>query len=198
MDAARAQLRSVEMEAASSDARVRQVDDLVDRSSVLNPQGGTVLATYTRAGETVQAGQPLYRIASLDTLILRVYVTGDQLGTLRLGQELDVHFEGVGGDSGRSGIVEWISPSAEFTPTPIQTRDERATLVYAVKVRVPNDDGALKIGMPGDVTFRGGGPGVAGGEGGEGGEGGAEVQAGEAGESSAEVPVGAELAEGVR
>lgn len=154
IDAARAQVRSSEMDAESGDARVRQVEDMVGRSSVVNPRGGTVLATYTRAGETVQAGQPLYRIADLDTLVLRVYVTGDQLSSLRLGQELDVHFESGHGMGARTGIVEWISPSAEFTPTPIQTRDERATLVYAVKVRVPNDDGALKIGMPGDVTFR--------------------------------------------
>jgi HlyD family secretion protein len=154
MDALRAQRRSVTLEAASSEARVAQVGERIARSSVENPTAGTVLTTYARAGEVVQPGQPLYRIANLDTLDLRAYVTGAQLAAVRLGQRVQVHVD-QGGDALRAlpGVVTWVSPTAEFTPTPVQTRDERADLVYAVKVRVPNTDGALKIGMPADVTF---------------------------------------------
>jgi HlyD family secretion protein len=112
-----------------------------------------VLVTYAHAGEIIQQGQPLYRIAGLDTLILRAYVTGDQLASFRLGQRVDVRFDGEQGLRAIPGTVQWISDKAEFTPTPVQTRDDRATLVYAMKVRVPNADGRLKIGMPGDVTL---------------------------------------------
>jgi HlyD family secretion protein len=101
----------------------------------------------------VQPGQPLYKVADLDTLELRAYVTGEQLASVRLGQRVQVRVDD--GDALRTipGTVTWVSATAEFTPTPVQTRDERADLVYAVKIRVPNPDGALKIGMPGDVTL---------------------------------------------
>jgi HlyD family secretion protein len=101
----------------------------------------------------VQAGQPLYKIADLDTLVLRAYVTQPQLSALRLGQAVSVRVDRGDGLLALPGTVTWVSSKAEFTPTPVQTRDERADLVYAVKVRVPNRDGALKIGMPGDVAF---------------------------------------------
>ena len=155
MGALRAQGESVELEESSGDARVRQLEERIARSSVLNPRAGTVLATYAREGEVVQAGQPLYRIANLDTLELRVYVTGAQLTSVALGEPVTVNVTGRGGDMLTvGGTVSWISPSAEFTPTPVQTRDERADLVYAVKVRVPNENGVLKIGMPADVMLR--------------------------------------------
>jgi HlyD family secretion protein len=105
-------------------------------------------------GEVVQTGQPLYRIADLRTLVLRAYITGTQLASVRLGQPAQVRV-----DRGRDelltlpGTVTWIASEAEFTPTPIQTREERADLVYAVKILVENPDGVLKIGMPGDVIF---------------------------------------------
>lgn len=154
IEAARAQRRSVGLDVATNEAREAQVRERIGRSSVVNPQAGTVLATYARAGEVVQAGQPLYRIADLDTLVLRAYVSGGQLGAVRLGQRVQVRVDG-GADALRTlpGTVTWVSPTAEFTPTPVQTREERADLVYAVKIRVPNPDGALKIGMPGDVTL---------------------------------------------
>ena len=154
MDALRAQQRSVGLEVAANEARVEQISERLGRSRVENPEAGTVLATYARAGEVVQPGQPLYRIADLDTLILRAYVTGAQLTAVRLGGRVRVHVD-RGADEliELPGIVTWISPSAEFTPTPIQTRDERVDLVYAVKIRVPNPEGALKIGMPADVTL---------------------------------------------
>jgi HlyD family secretion protein len=154
IQAARAQRASVRLDVASGEARVAQVRDRIERSRVVNPQAGTVLATYARAGEVVQPGQPLYKVADLDTLDLRAYVTGPQLTAIRLGQRVQVNVD-AGADALRAvpGVVTWISPSAEFTPTPVQTRDERAELVYAVKIRVPNADGALKIGMPADVTL---------------------------------------------
>jgi HlyD family secretion protein len=115
---------------------------------------GVVLATYAERGELVQPGQPLYKVANLDTLTLRAYVSGAQLPAVRLGQPVGVVVD-AGGDALRtlSGRVSWIASQAEFTPTPIQTREERTEQVYAVKVRVPNPDGALKIGMPGELVL---------------------------------------------
>lgn len=153
LDAARAQQRSVGLEAAAVEARVAQARDRVARATVVNPLAGTVLATYARAGEMVGPGQPLYKIASLDTLELRAYISGDQLGAVRLGQTVDVRISQ--GDSLRTlpGTVSWIASQSEFTPTPVQTRDERTDLVYAIKVRVANTGGVLKIGMPADLSF---------------------------------------------
>lgn len=154
MDAARTQRETIALEVAANEARVEQVSDRISRSRVENPQAGTVLTTYARAGEVVQPGQPLYRIADLDTLVLRGYVSGGQLSSIRLGQQVEVRVDqGVDRLLTMPGTITWIASTAEFTPTPVQTRDERADLVYAVKVRVANPDGALKIGMPGDITL---------------------------------------------
>ena len=153
IEAVRAQRQSVGLVAASTEARVDQIRDRLAKSSVANPQEGTVLSTYARAGEVVQAGQPLYKIADLDTLDLRAYVTGTQLTTFRLGQQVQVRVDRGDDLTTLPGTVTWVSGTAEFTPTPIQTRDERADLVYAIKIRVPNREGALKIGMPADVTL---------------------------------------------
>lgn len=154
IQATRAQGQSAGMDVAANEAQVDQIRERISKSSVVNPQAGTVLTTYARAGEVVQPGQPLYRIADLDTIVLRAYVTGGQLASVRLGQRVQVHAERSGGQlRTTSGTVAWVSATAEFTPTPVQTRDERADLVYAVKIRVANPDGALKIGMPGDVTL---------------------------------------------
>jgi HlyD family secretion protein len=102
----------------------------------------------------VQPGQPLFRLASLDTLTLRAYVTEPQLAQLKLGQRVQVTIDrGEGHRLAMPGTVSWIASKAEFTPTPVQTRDERADLVYAVKILVPNRGGALKIGMPADVSL---------------------------------------------
>jgi len=154
LEAARAQQRSVGLETQAAEARVAQARDRVSRATVFSPVGGTVLAVYAREGEVVAPGQPLYKVASLDTLDLRAYISGAQLGGVRLGQVVDVHVS-LGADSlaTLSGRVSWIASQSEFTPTPVQTRDERTDLVYAIKVRVPNVNGVLKIGMPADLTF---------------------------------------------
>jgi len=154
IEAAAAQRQTASREAASADARVAQIRDQIAKSSVTNPMGGTVLATYAKAGEFVQTGQPLYKIASLDTLELRAYVSESQLARVKIGQTVQISVDVS--EKGRQrlpGTVIWISSQAEFTPTPIETRDERSNLVYAIKVRVPNREGLLKIGMPADVQF---------------------------------------------
>ena len=152
--ALRAQRQSVTQDVAASEARVAQIAERIGKSRIAAPFAGTVLATYSRTGEYVQPGQPLFRLASLDTLTLRAYVTEPQLAQLRLGQRVQVNVDrGEGARLSVPGTVSWISAKAEFTPTPVQTRDERADLVYAVKIRVPNRDGALKIGMPADVAL---------------------------------------------
>ena len=154
MAAARAQRTSVTQDVAASDARVAQIAERIAKSRISAPFSGTVLATYARAGEFVQPGQPLLRLANLDTLTLRAYVTEPQLAQLRLGQRVQVSVDrGEGSRLAMPGTVSWISAKAEFTPTPVQTREERADLVYAIKIRVPNRSGTLKIGMPADVAL---------------------------------------------
>jgi membrane fusion protein YbhG len=158
--AARAQVQTVQRQVASADAQVNLVGDRIRKSEVRNPVEGTVLTTYARAGEMVQIGQPLYRIADLKSVEVRAYVTEPQLSAVRLGQQAVVSVDaGRGQRQNLPGEVSWISARAEFTPTPIQTREERADLVYAIKIRVPNAQSLLKIGMPVDVQLAA--PGVA-------------------------------------
>ena len=154
--AARAQRRTAAREAEAGEARVAQIEDRIARGTIVNPRAGTVLASHVEAGEMVTVGQPLYRIADLDTLELRAYVSGSQLGSVQLGAPAEVTID-TGSDERTTlpGVVTWIASEAEFTPTPIQTRDERADLVYAVKIRVANVGGIAKIGMPADVQFGG-------------------------------------------
>ncbi|HYH83419.1 MAG TPA: HlyD family efflux transporter periplasmic adaptor subunit [Longimicrobium sp.] len=158
IEAAAAQTVAVSEEAGGADARLAQIDERVSRSRLVNPTAGTVLTAYAEPGEFVQVGQPLYRIADLRTLTLRAYVSGDQLARVRIGQRVTVQVD-AGRDSLVSvqGVTRWVATQAEFTPTPIQTRDERADQVYAVKIEVPNPGGMLKIGMPGEVLFPGAG-----------------------------------------
>jgi HlyD family secretion protein len=145
---------SVEAQAAQLDARIAELDERMRDARVVNPRAGTVLTVVAEAGETVQPGAPLYTVADLDTLRLRAYATGAQLPRLRLGDTVEVLVDGAGGElQSLDGTVTWIAAEAQFTPTPIQTRDERAELVYAFDVRVPNPDGLLKVGMPGEVRF---------------------------------------------
>ena len=154
IEAAEAQHQTVQQDIASSVARVALIEDRIRRSRVTNPRKGTVLTKYVEAGEFVQQGQPLYKIADLDSMELRAYVTEPHLARIQLGASVKVSIDD-GPDRRRTipGIVTWVSSEAEFTPTPVQTREERADLVYAVKVRVPNTEGRVKIGMPADVRF---------------------------------------------
>jgi HlyD family secretion protein len=130
--------------------QIEQLNDQLYRCRVINPVSGTVLVKYAEAFEMTSPGKPLYKVADLSTLVLRTYVTGEQLPSLHIAQSVKVFTDGQTDTS--EGKVEWISDKAEFTPKTIQTKDERANLVYAVKIRVPND-GRLKIGMYGEVKF---------------------------------------------
>lgn len=123
-----------------------QMDDAVIRS----PIAGTVLQKFAERGEYAVPGKPIFEVADLRRMVLRAYVTADQYNRLRLGQRVRVYVDGCA--EPYAGTLAWISPKAEFTPKTIQTRDERANLVYAVKVRVAND-GRIKIGMYGEVDF---------------------------------------------
>lgn len=157
IEVAEAQSQTVQQDIASSVARVARIEDRIRRSRIVNPRGGTVLASYVESGEFVQPGQPLYKIADLDSMDLRAYVTEPQLAQVQIGASVDVTIDDAAPAHKRStipGIVTWVSSEAEFTPTPVQTREERADLVYAVKIHVANADGRVKIGMPADVRFR--------------------------------------------
>ncbi|HET9424202.1 MAG TPA: HlyD family efflux transporter periplasmic adaptor subunit [Gemmatimonadaceae bacterium] len=154
IEAAKSQRNSVASEVGATEARIAQIRDRLGRSRISNPVAGTVLSTFVKEGEIVQAGQPLYKVANLDSLTLRAYVSESQLTSVRLGQTVQVRVDrGDGGLLTVNGVVAWIASKAEFTPTPIQTRDERTDLVYAVKIRVANANGSLKIGMPADLTL---------------------------------------------
>jgi HlyD family secretion protein len=150
---ARAARRSAAQEVASLDAQVASIDDRLARSRITSPLAGTVLARYVEPGELVQAGQPLFKLASLDSLTFRAYVGNAQLTQLRLGQQVQVSVDRADSIATMPGRVTWIASAAEFTPTPIQTREERADQVYAVKIAVANPDGRLRIGMPGELTI---------------------------------------------
>jgi HlyD family secretion protein len=157
IDAARAQQVTARQQVTASEAQVQQFGERIRKSTIVNPVAGTVLATYARAGEFVQQGQPLYKIANLEAVDVRAYVAETELARVRLGQSVQVSVD-VGKDQRETlpGSVTWIASEAEFTPTPIQTREERADLVYAIKIRVANEGGVLKIGMPADVSFSAG------------------------------------------
>ncbi len=141
-----------EMEAL--DAQIAMIDDQIRRSVIVNPIDGTVLTVYARRFEQTAPGRPLYKIANLDTLELRAYVSGDQLPHIRLGQSVDVLIDETATENRTlAGEIAWIASEAEFTPRMIQTKVERVNLVYALDIRVPNPDGALKIGMPGEARW---------------------------------------------
>ena len=150
---ARAARATLAQELAALDAQVALIDDRLARSRVVSPLDGTVLARYVEPGEFVQPGQPLFKLASLDSLTFRVYVSGSQLGKLRLGQQVQVGVDRADSIATLPGRVTWIASAAEFTPTPIQTREERADQVYAVKIAVGNPAGTLRIGMPGELML---------------------------------------------
>lgn len=135
-------------------AQVKVLNEQIRRCYVRNPVDGTVLTKIAEPSEVVGFGSPLYKIAALDTLELRAYVSGGQLSALKIGQLVNVLVDQSGGGvQALPGTISWISSKAEFTPKTIQTKEERVNLVYAFKVKVANSQGELKIGMPGEVLF---------------------------------------------
>ena len=147
------QNRNVFSEKDPLEKSVAQIQDQINKGRIINPINGTVLTKYALAGEMITTGKALYKIANLDTLTLRAYITGSQLTTIKLGQQVQVLIDkGKKEYSQYAGTISWISDKSEFTPKTIQTKDERADLVYAIKIRVKND-GFIKIGMYGEVKF---------------------------------------------
>lgn len=144
---------SIAGQSTSIAAQVAQIDDQIANSVITSPISGTVLAKYMERGEYALPGKALFTVADVRHLKLRAYVSADQLTAIRIGQAATVYADMGNSDrKAYKGVVEWVSSKAEFTPKTIQTRDERANLVYAVKIAVVND-GMIKIGMYGDVKF---------------------------------------------
>jgi HlyD family secretion protein len=145
---------SVADEMLGLDKQIAQIDQNIKKSHLVNPIKGTVLDKYMMQNELVTPGKSLYKIADLSAIYLRVYVSESQLSVVKLGGKVEVLIDKGKDEMGKyEGTVTWISSTAEFTPKIIQTKEERVNLVYAVKVKV-NNDGALKIGMPGEVNFK--------------------------------------------
>lgn len=148
------QNRGIMSEGKPLEKRIAQLDDQLKRATILNPVQGTVITKYAEQGEITAAGKALYKIADLSTMTLRAYITGTQISEVKLGQVVKVLVDD-GADKYKElpGTVTWIADKAEFTPKTIQTKEERANLVYAIKVKVKND-GYLKIGMYGEIKFK--------------------------------------------
>lgn len=145
--------RSVSGEVLMLEARIAQIEDQIAKCVITSPVRGTVLSKYAEQGELAAQGRSLFKVGDLSDMYLRVYITAPQLTTLKVGQQVKVYAdEGEDGRREYMGTVSWISDKAEFTPKTIQTRDERANLVYAVKVAVKND-GYIKKGMYGEMKL---------------------------------------------
>ena len=133
--------------------QVSQLDDQLNKCKITSPIAGTVLVKYSEMGEVAAPGKALFKIADTNHMILRAYVTNGQLSKLKIGQKVKVYCDSEKKEMKEyEGILGWVSDKSEFTPKTIQTKDERANLVYAVKINVKND-GFLKIGMYGSVKF---------------------------------------------
>ena len=135
------------------DVQVEQIDERINKCIIRNPQRGTVLVKYGQQGELAIIGKQLYKLADLENMKLKAYISGDQLAHITIGQKVEVIYDDNKKENKIiTGVVEWISSTAEFTPKTIQTKEERVNLVYAVKVRIANN-GEIKIGMPGEFNF---------------------------------------------
>jgi HlyD family secretion protein len=144
---------SITQETFPLQVQIEQVNDQLIKSRLISPLNGTVLNKYAEENEMAAPGKPLFKIADLSTIMLRAYITGSQLNQVKLGQKVGV-LVGAGNEEYRQydGTISWVSDKAEFTPKTIQTKEERANLVYAVKISVKND-GLLKTGMYADVKL---------------------------------------------
>jgi len=157
IDVIKQQIISIEIQNAplvnelkSIDVQLKQIDDQIEKSKIINPVSGTVLTKYAESNEITAFGKPLYKIADLSIMKLRVYISEPQLAGFMIGQEVTIKIDDAEAMKSFKGIISWIASEAEFTPKIIQTKEERVALVYAVKVEVVND-GRLKIGMPAEL-----------------------------------------------
>jgi len=157
IDVINQQIKSIEIqnlpivnELKNIDVQLKQVEDQLQKSVITNPVNGTILVKYTEPNEITSFGKPLYKIADLSTMQLRVYVSETQLSNIKIGQEVTVKIDQNEAMKNYTGTISWIASEAEFTPKIIQTKEERVNLVYAVKIDVKNDE-SLKIGMPAEM-----------------------------------------------
>jgi HlyD family secretion protein len=137
----------------SVEVQIAKINDQIAKSKIINPIKGTVLAKYAEPNEVTAFGKPLYKIADISEMTLRVYISEKQLSEIKIGQKVTVKMDGVEEMKSYPGRISWIASSAEFTPKIIQTKEERVNLVYAVKVKIKND-GSLKIGMPAEMWIK--------------------------------------------
>jgi HlyD family secretion protein len=135
------------------DASIELLNDQISRATILNPISGTVLNKFAEQHELIAPGRSLYKIANLNEITLRAYISETQLSEISIGDTVKIGFDNNRDMEYCEGVVYWISSKAEFTPKIIQTREERVNLVYAIKIRISNDAGKLKIGMPAEVYF---------------------------------------------
>lgn len=134
--------------------QIAQVEDLLQKCTVTSPISGVVLNKYAQAGELARIGTPIFKIADIENMYLRAYITNDRLSRIKLNDAVTIHVDAGNGEMKTyNGTLAWISDKSEFTPKTIQTKNERANLVYAIKIAVKND-GFLKIGMYGEVKFQ--------------------------------------------
>jgi HlyD family secretion protein len=140
-------------EVKSIDVQIEKIDDQIQKSKIINPIKGTVLAKYAEPNEVTAFGKPIYKIADISEMTLRVYVSETQLSQIKVGQNVTVKIDAEKEMKSYQGTISWIASSAEFTPKIVQTKEERVNLVYAVKVKVKND-GSLKIGMPAEMWIK--------------------------------------------
>lgn len=143
----------IKNEANSFSVQIEKINDQIKKCNLVNPIKGTVLTKYAEPNEVTTFGKPLYKIANLEEMNLRVYISETQLSSIKIGQQVKVKIDDFEQTKEYIGNIIWISSQAEFTPKIIQTKEERANLVYAVKIRVKND-GSLKIGMPGEIWIK--------------------------------------------
>ena len=134
-------------------AQKRQIEDQINNTQISSPISGVVLEKYVEKGEFISMSKPLFKVADTKIMFIRAYVTSKQLKNIKIGQKATVMADyGNGQKKQYNGIISWISSRSEFTPKTILTDDERADLVYAVKIQFQNDD-YVKIGMYGEVKF---------------------------------------------
>ena len=145
--------RTVSGQVRMLEAQLAQVEDQIGKCRISSPINGTILSKYAEVGELASQGRALFKVGDIVNMYLRAYITADQLTELKIGQSVRVFAdEGESGHREYAGTVSWISDKAEFTPKTIQTRDERANLVYAVKIQIQND-GFVKRGMYGEIKI---------------------------------------------
>ena len=153
MEGIDAQQAVVNAQQAGVRSQQAQIDDQIAHTFIKSPITGTVLEKYAEAGEFVAVGKPLFKVANMKRMFIRAYITSEQLKNIKLGQKVKVMADyGKGQKKTYNGVITWISSRSEFTPKTIVTDDERAALVYAIKIQFQND-GYVKIGMYGEVKF---------------------------------------------